>query len=650
MSGPFSVQLADGRTFVATEEPTTGPLPPMAECCKDYSPSEPCKCAGDHTANDQSKLRYLSELWLRAREGKRTEHLKLTMIEKFYRGIHFTEIGSYKNLEVTNFCYSNVETVAGIFNRSRAMPRIEPSGPMDANRAQIIREVANWWQNQQRVWMQRSLGNRIKTKNGYTIILLTIDQETGIPSASNWSVWDWYPDPSGRDIPGCEYFVFAAPIPTRRLRAMFPDKAHLIKPDNYCSPYWDVEKLIDRHMFHDQYQRTYTMPVITNDASTAQYKGATQPTGATSLSPETGAYEQRGAETTFFFQFVCRDRTPQTWSAPGKVIAPSPIPGDPDAIETPDVYTYQRPASPSGWRSYFAVPGALLRETPIDECYGGLPFVVDYYVRHESRISGIGEIEPIAPIQRSYNERKNMLQTSLRLQARPVLRADFGHGITNLSKRAVDAGDILEPKRGSNIEWLEYGGPNAQQFEHLQTEKRDMEIVSGVHEALQGIRPEGVETGVAIRELASASATRIQAKMPEGMIAWAEVLWKALRIMRAKLKVPIVFRASDGRFLTIGRNELAGEYTFKFAADENDLEAEEKIKNDTLTYYQLGLIDRGEALKRIGYPDYIEVTKRMALMDLAKAQIEAQARAQSGGPGGNGKPASKGGDRASVAS
>jgi hypothetical protein len=656
MSRPFAARIPDapgkpvGRTFVATAAPTSGPIPPMQQTCKHADPvSGICQCDGDHTTDEKSIMRFLGSMWVKSREAKKLDHQRLARIERLYRGQHYRDAQANDRLIVTNYCYSNVETVAGVMNKARAMPRVEPTQPMDAQRVKAIRETAHWWQTRQRAWMTRSLGNRVKTKYGYTILLLTIDPKTGMPFVSNWSPWDFYWDASARDIPGCEYFIFGAPIPTARLRQMFPDQAAKIVPDNYTSPGWEVTRKIDEVLHQTQWIRNYNVPSITNEASTPPFRSNPQPTGGSQLSPETASSGLRGSDTTFFWQFVVHDSTQQTWRTPGQVYFQSPIEDDPDALSYPDWFVHQQPACPSGWRSYFAVPNGLLAQAPIDECFGGLPFVIDYYVRHEGKIEGIGEVEQIASLNRSINEGKNMLRRSLRIACSPVLRSDKGSGI-NYSRRTVDAGDVLEPNKGATIEWLEYSGPGSQQFEQLAAERHDMEIVSGVHEALQGIRPEGIETGIALSELQGAAATRIQSKMPEANNAWAELTLKALKIMRAKLIAPIAFRATDGTWMNVGRDDLAGEYTFSFPADENDLDALEKIKNDALTLYQLGIIDRQEVLQRIEYPDWPNVVQRMMQMDLMKAQIEAEAKAKAaangGKPPGNGggPPASGGGD------
>lgn len=651
MSQPFIVPIPDapgkpgGRVFRATADPTTSShLPPMAEACKFGTPGNPCSCTGDHTADEASTMRFLGDLWTKARNAKALDHSRRAKIEKLYRGRHYEESGtSSKRLEVTNFCYANVETVAGIFNRSKTMPRVEPIKAMDARKAFVIRETLHWWQNRSQAWMTRSLANRVKTKFGSATLMLTIDPKTGMPFVSHWSGWDRYDDPPARDMAGAEFLILAAPIPTRRLRAMFPKKADKIKPDKYESPAAAVTNLIDKGFYADEVSRNTTLPAITNTASTSGYQGASQPTGSTVLaSAAASGASEPGSDTTFFLQFLVRDRTERTYTTQGVVSFPSTIEGDDQAIEYPDNYQHSVPVSESGWRVYFATATGLLDELPLDPCYGGLPIVTDYYVRHEDKIEGIGEIEPIIPIQRSYNERKNMLNRTLRISAVPVLRADKGSGV-KFTNKTVEPGDVIEPNKGSNIEWLEYSGPGGEQFNHLQTEKRDMEIVSGVHEALQGIRPEGVETGVAIRELASASATRIQAKMPEGAQAWADVLLKAAKIMRAKLSVPIVFKATNGEILTVSKDDLDGEYTFSFPADESDADAHERVKEEVLTLYQLGIIGRADVLERMEYPDWKNVELRMEQMDMAKAEAEAKAAAENPPPGegggGDSKPA-----------
>ena len=635
----FVVDLGEKGKFYATAPPPSGDLPPMAGCCKKATDGTDCGCKdGQHETDDASTLRFIGNLWTRAREGKMTEHARLRMLEKLYRGIHYEDLeqGNYKRLEVTNFCFANVETVSGVFNRQKAMPRVNPTKAMDSAQALKLREIANWWVNKSKAGLTRSLANRTKVKFGYTILLLTIDPTTGFPYVNNWSPWDFYPDPSAKDVSGSEYFIFGAPIPTTRLRAMFPAAASKIKPDNYVSPSWDVTKRIDQQLFYDQWLRNLTLPAIQNDLSTAPTRSNPQPTGSTMLAPDRAYSQRRGSETTFFFQVIVRDRTQQTMTAMGKRVMQSPVAGDSEPMETADSYSWPQPACPSGFRVFYATADTLLGQCPLDPCYGGLNFAIDYYTRHEGRFEGISEIEQLAPMQRAYNERKNMLNRGLRLAAAPVLKASKGSGI-NWSRRTIEAGDVLEHAKGSDIEWLEYQGPNAQQFQHLETEKLDMELVTGTNRTLSGVQPEGTRTGVQLRELQSAAAGRIQAKMPESLAVWAEILVKACKIMQKKLIVPITFKATNGEMMAFSAGDLDGEYTFDFPVDETDLDADEKAKNDAMTLFQLGLIDREEALKTINWPGWADVAQRMMMVDMQKAQMEAQARAESLNKAGDSK-------------
>jgi hypothetical protein len=595
----------------------------------------------DNCDNDQKLVGVLSDLWTRTMLAHQPEVDRLQMLEMLYQGFHYRHPRANREKEITNYCFSTVETVYPVMVERRPRPEAvpRPGAILPSSKAEQLQKVATWWQDIAAVDRVRRTQTRVKLKSGYNVTVLTVDPQTGIPFIVDWSPFDFYPDPSARNVELAEYFFFAAPIATRRLKAMFPGMAAKIYADNYVSPSYDavVRPYIENYAGLSRATRPYSGagPRATNLESTSPYQSNPQPTGNTNyvFAPYSTAVH-RGSDTSFLLQLIVRDYSRWPGVHAGTLLTPAPPEAGPDPLETPWYMPLDYPCCPSGWRLItFLANGTILANEPVDECFDGLPFVVGYDYRHEGRIAGIGEIDNIASINRAINERKNLINQANRLAGNPPLIATKGSGI-DWDGQGVTAGDVLEPSRGSDIHWLEYQGPSEHQFEQLQVEYKDIDTVSGVHDAQQGQRPAGIEAAAAIRELQDAAATRIRGKAPEDLDEWARILTKAVKILAKKCRSDLWFHATGGDPTSISPSMLDGEWDFRFTEGTSDQQAKHERDDMALQLFQLGVLGPADLLQQLDWPNGQQIAQNAMLRQMAMAQ------AQSAGPKG---PPPKGG-------
>ena len=617
----YDTTLPDGRQFSSDGEPTypTG-LPHL-----------------DDLGSEREVVSFCHDLWERTLRARLPELERLRMCELAYSGFHYRLPEHNRTLEVTNHCRAAVEALVPALIENRPRPEFMGRRSMDDALATRIQETADWWQDIAGADQTRRLAARAKAKCGYALIMLSTDYETGIPFPTYWSPANWYPDGSASHLRDCEFHFLAAPIQTRRLKMMFPDKADVIRPDNFVSPEWESTVLprIENYVGIGARRSTaYGTSVIAPDATFPYNQGSASGSSAFVFAPYTDA-THTGTDTTLFVQLLIRDYGSRPAVFPGNYQVPAN--GDLPETSIPGFEEARVPCCPSGWRILQLTGyGDLLRQTPLDECYLGLPFVIDYLIEHEGRIEGVGLIDDIWPMNRSYNERKNLLNRALRLEAAPVLKASKGHGI-RFDQSGISAGDVLEPTRGSDVSWLDYAGPSQHQFAHLEVERRDIQLVGGIPEILYGQRPTGVEAAAAFRELGSRADVRTRGMMLPALDAWALLTVKALHIMSKKMKVPLLFKATGGDTISVSGDDLAALFKVKWGEGSGTVENRRDMEEKYLGLYDRGLMTPDLVLKALHIPDWENVARRIAMLSLLKEQAAAgpQAapeRAAKGGP------------------
>ncbi len=561
---------------------------------------------------DEKIRSFTAALWEKTYRSMEPEHDRMKRNELYYSGFHFATPEENLEMEVTNYPWSIVETVHPELTERKPRPEIQTGSGVSDGQARLLNQYATWLMNTNGFDTCYRLGSREMLKLGWNMDLITFDHSNGMPYPKCWNNWNFYPDFTASHEDDMLYFFLAAPVSTRYLKAMFPAKADSIKSDAWVSPSYDV--------LVRPYQEMQGMG--SRDRSVVPYAapfGETPPAGSTSLSPPGGVRGREGGATSFLFQLFIRDLTHQDVIYSGKRWK-----RDHRGLWNWhwDHQTIKEPCCDSGWRVVqMTADGTVLDVAPLDRCFAGLPITMGRDYEQAFRMFCPGEIDHVISKTKAITRRLNLLNQALEYQANPPILADKNAG-TDFDKGAILAGDVLRRTPGSRVEWMDARGPGEQQFLMLQGQRNDIDVISGVHDVLQGQRPPGIEAGVAIQSLQQQGKTRIRGK-EAGQFAHYSLLLKKLMVCAGmKLNRRIQFRATDGELLTMDPEVLMSEYQVQFAPGSGLMSSRNDQKSEARDLYSMGVIDEQEVLEVYDWKNRGVVMQRIQ----ARRQAEMQMR------------------------
>lgn len=619
-------KFSDGRSFVASQK-----LPPPVGV-----PDSPFwKKVGDEWVkwDEADFMAWFTPLWHEAYEFKRPETARLQRNAYYRDGFHYEHAWINQTTAIENHVWRVIETQVANTVANRPRPEVRPTGPMSGQIAQKIERYARVIEEGANYDHAVNLGARDKRTFGWNVWLMTFDYATGMPALKPYSVFDFYWDPAGRDEDECQYFIFARPIPTRILRATYPDYEEKILPDTHASPA-DEACVKSWNEFLDHYVSGYSPPLISEGAYAVHNEGDNVTEGTT-LVADTGYSKQHGM-TTFTFQILFRDHGLMPCPYLGTMTYPEGHPDHPVGGDVPGMkYEDTTPRCPSGlWMVTLTAGGCVLCVEQLDECYMGLNFVIDRAAQVTDRFVSMCDTDQAIPIQRGINRRGRVLDNSLEVSGNPPV-LDFQSGIQRqLNSGTVNAGDVLEAQRGSEVRFMEFAGPSQQHFERMSESKQAIQEVTGTHSALEGESVGANSAAANTRTLASNSMRRLQGGENPAHRARALALRKLLYMAGKKLQPEIMFRATDGEPETISSEELLMGFNIGYAQGTGSIEAKQDLKDEALALYDRGAIDELSLLDTVEWPDYIEVAARVQQQKMMRAAQQAAATAGSNPPGG----------------
>lgn len=614
MSEPiYSRQREDGTWFHAEKIHDPNVLPYLGGC-----------------ETEEDFKNWLAEKWRQMVEAKRPETAAMMRRDRLWAGFHYKEPNDNREKEITNLCFSKVESIWSSMVESSPRPRCRPranASPERAAAARAVDQFADILMDEGGFDEANEVCQRNKVKSGINLWMVFPDPETGQPIVKAGSPYHVFVDPAATDIGGAQMVCIAGPAPTEALQAMFPDHAASIKPDNFVGPEYAVT--------HEVYERFYATDLISmrQDIPGKTVTRPGEPEASTSttfvlMSP--GGGRQTGRKTSWFVTFYFRDPSETMCVAEGYVEQPHPtLPG-----ETVKIYgQYEdraRKTCESGWRIVsMTADGTIVQNEPLDPCYKGLPIVIGRRYPTTERFWSLSEIDQIASLVLHMNMRKDLLNTALRNQSTKVWKSTPGIGVApNLKRNYIEDAEVIELSRGGDLQPLEMRGPQAEQFAMLQTEAKDVNDVGGVQDAQEGARPAGIEAYAAIRALQSAAATRQKGHLPAYLREMREVVTKMLSVAQAKMQGPYRFYAADGAEVNLDLTDLTDDFAVKFDLGSALATYREANEEKMLTLVQAGIIDRQAYFEETSFPGWQPIEMRMQVREAQAAQAQAQANAK----------------------
>lgn len=601
MSDRFMVDLEDGSTFLSEKR-----IDP------DWAP---------YANHDEGTIREMvTELWGMAVRARRGWTARWKRNELYYQGNHWENARTRRTSSTTNLCYQYVDATWAILTDGRPRPEVVPASGMKAAMADGLNQFAKWMMSANNFDPELSDGILGTAKYGTSPYLYVFDQY-GICWPKSFSTFHYYPDPAAQNDEELEWFFIARPWSTRRLRALYP--GFDIRPDNLVSPEYDA---IERPLIEEagDFSGRYSS-MGEHLIGPASAVGIPNPPGS-------GAFVEgmtsgpEWLETTFLLELHIRDHTTAWTTYMGETRRFDP---DENAFITTNPAASIRRAElvcQSGWRVIpMTANKTLLPDFAVDACFGGPAIEVQRWRRNKTSYWGKSLLDDTVPINRDFNQSLTMLKRGLAFATIPTLRVDKNAG-TDLDEAPLEPGDIVKATPGSTVESLGISAPNAGLFEFINMLRMNGGNISSVQDAMLGKQPGSAETGVAIRELQQAGEARVRANENPLFFTMKNLLKRCMIATGKKINRAIVFKAADGRIISIDPEALQHEYDVTFTAGSGTAPGRRQLADQALAFAAQGVVDGQAVLEASDFPNAGLVMQRMAM-----AQQQAAARGKGGG-------------------
>jgi len=626
----------------------------MAEILHELPGSAPAQQVGYEPTDDELKaIKLVDHCYAKAKQARKAADGKWIEWYQMFRGRQWRENRpSYRHAEVINLIFRAIQSEVPIVMDTR--PKIEfiPTEPGDLELSNVLNQVlesdwesGNWlYKLTEIVYESRFYG----TGTGY----LGYDEKAAMGAGricfDSEDTFCAFPNKNARNVnEKCNDFTWAEPKDLGELKRKYPDKAKYIKAD-----------LLDM----SQYERKN----FTENLKTIRVGDARVFTEGTSK------YDLESKDEALELTLYIHD----TEFVEEEVKGTNKDTGDVESA------FLQKLKYPNG-RKIVTVSGVLCEDGPLPYEDKKFPYLRLTNYIDPRQYWGISEIEQLESPQKMFNKLISFTLDVLTLMGNPIWVVDTNSGIDtdNLFNRP---GLIVEKEPGSEVRREEGVQLQPYVLNLINEVKLWFDDVSGSNDVSRGQRPEGVTAASAITALQDAQQTRTRQKS-RNLDAFLQDMGKmyASRVFQF-YDTPRVFRVT-------GQDQQASNY-FKFhvekvpAMDEmgqptgethtiarvrninfdangQAFEAEEKqyqmkgefdvrvvsgsglpfekarLEQQSLNFFDRGIIDAQEVLKNVKYPGAEVVLARMAEKAQQAAQNQAMAQAQGGkGPAPAGPP------------
>jgi hypothetical protein len=594
----------------------------------------------DNAQSDDDLRRLATALWDESLEGMRAEHARMRRASLYYDGFHYDNPEDNFNNEVTNYPFSLVETIWAEMVEAVPRPEVQAASGLSDDRARTLNEFYTWLMNTSGFDYCNRVGTREMLTLGWNIDLITIDHHTGMPYPKPWSNWHFYPDATADHEDSMMHYFLAGPVNTRMLRHIFPRHAKSIVPDHYKSPAYDVliqpyrDAIRPSDGIFESGPRV-SLPVYGqsfDQGSQSYYGSDSAPSGSQIFTQASDGGRPDRANTTYLFQLFLRDQTTMPVGYFGVEWA---CLRSGEWVQSQGTLVVHEPVCENGWRVVqLDSSGTVLDVGQLDRCFNGMNITMGRAYERAGRMFNCGEIDNIIPKTRSINRRTSLLNAALELTAIPTILMDKDSGVSP-DKAAFAAGEIIRKTRGSDIKYLELRGPSEGQYMMLQRSAQDIDVISGVHDVMQGQRPPGIEAGVAIARLQNQGKTRIRGKERGQFARYKSLLQKMGYVAALKMQRPLIFRGTRGQPVSVTPEDILNEHDIQFVPGTGLASTRLDQRAEAMNLFQIGAIDLEALLDAIDWKDRDKVLMRQREMQMMKMMIEAEAAKSAGAQNGS---------------
>jgi hypothetical protein len=563
---------------------------------------------------------------------------------KFFRGKQWKENRpAYRHSEVINLVFQAIQSMVPIMTDSR--PRLEflPEDPSNHELADILNELAesDWERSNWLYTLTEILYDSHIYGTGLGCMEYDPKARDGIGAIEFKSsdIFYNYPDPSAPNVNDkkSKYWLYVEPVDVDVLKAEYPDKAQFIKPD-----------VVD------------LMQGDKTDLSQVRFKS---PVETKTIIEGSSAYDLASKDQAVRFTLYIKD----TEFEEEELKEIDPATGQ-------EVIKYQQKLKYPNGRKIVVVNNIVCFDgsNPYED--GRFPYarLQNYILPRE--FYGISEIEQLQSPQKIFNKLISFTLDVLTLMGNPIWVVDSTANIDtdNLFNRP---GLVVEKEPGSEVRREEGVQLQPYVLQVVDRLRSWFDQVSGATDITRGVRPEGVNSGVAIQSLQDAAQTRIRQKSRnlDGFLQELGQLYlsRVFQFYTVPQVIRITKNQNAAKYFKFHIDTVMDEQTgeeqkiarvrdFKQDVDGNTVMSDERVypikgnfdvrvgtgsslpfaraekQNAAMAYFKLGVIDDEELLKISEWPNWETVLERVKQKKMQQMQEQQQmamaAQAQQGAP------------------
>ena len=544
---------------------------------------------------------------------------------KLFRGQQWsTKRPSWKTSEVVNLIWQTIQSQVPLQTDVRPKFTFMAQEPQDIPFADVVNKIcdAEWERNNWMMVVQEVILDGYITGSG--ISSMNYDPKLmygmGAPVYKSEEPLFCYPDPECNDVndDASQAFFKAYPMPTDRLKAKYPKRAHLIKSDISGEKALKEKYELNRTYMTEHNSTTMQMPEVSYDADSSSNYSI----------PKTMVYE-------------C-------------YMKPDDVEEHAEQQEDGSKVYKIKKKYPNG-RYMCIANGMILHDGPLPYEDGEIPF--QKYVNYVDprQFWGISEVEQLASPQIILNKILSYTIDVLLYTSNPIWIVDNSADIDTDNLNNIP-GSVVEKSPGSEVRRENGPALNPGFMQVLDRLIGWFNDVAGQSDFSRGEAPGGVTAASAIEQLISASRTRIRQRMRnlDCYLKNAGRQW-LYRILE-NYTVPRVYRLTnkdgsqyflkmhidnvevDGQMkkqaTIIEQDEtgaqvdtkqliLAGELDLRVQSGSDlPFEAADKERK-ALALFDRQIIDPEEVLEQLQYPNREKILQRLAERQQLQAQQQA---------------------------
>lgn len=401
---------------------------------------------------------------------------------KLFRGQQWShKRPSWKTSEIINLIWQTIQSQLPLQTDVRPKFTFMAQELQDIPFAEIINKICDseWERNNWMMTVQEVILDGYITGSG--ISSMKYDPKLmfglGAPVYKSEEPLYCYPDPEANDINDdmSQAFFKAYPFPTDRLKAKYPKKAHLIKPDIQSDKCSREKYELNRTYLTEHMSTSMQMPELTFDSET----------------PNDYAIKK-----TMVFEAYLKPEDVEEYAE--------------QTAEGEKVYKV-RLKYPQG-RYVVIANGMLLQDGPLENEDGEIPFQKYVNYADPRQFWGISEVEQLASPQMILNKILSYTIDVLLYTSNPIWIVDNSADVDTDNLNNIP-GAIVEKSPGSEVR-RENGPPlNPGFMQVLDRVIGWFNDVAGQSDFSRGEAPGGVTAASAIEQLISASRTRVRQRM-----------------------------------------------------------------------------------------------------------------------------------------